>query len=91
MASYKVIPNVGGDVFPGVTPRTSLMGWSISSTAGATVNFRDGGLSGPIVASVVLAATSVSNVTFEHPVSVDDGIYVQVASGSVTNLAVYVD
>ena len=67
----------------------TLRAYSVAETAGAaaTVNLRDGGVSGPIVIALRFAAiTGGSDRTqsFSHPLlAFPAGVYVQVASGAV--------
>ena len=70
--------------------RSMLKGMNVTSTAGATINVRDGGASGTIVVSAIIAATGTFTEQFgDLPFNTD--VYFEVASGSVTHGAFFVE
>jgi hypothetical protein len=73
--------------------RTLLKGWNITSTAGATVNLRDGGVSDTILVQVIIPANGTSTEHFccGIPFNSDDGLYVEVASGTVASGSLFVE
>lgn len=76
----------------GVNSIATLHGWSVRENNGApgvaTVLIRAGGVTGTIVATIELAASSSETVWLVAGVQMRDGIYVEVVAGVVEG-AVY--
>ena len=90
MASYKNV-TASGALYPGQTHRGSLCGWSVTASGACVVNFRDGSASGSIVATASTAGAGSQVVSLVSPVTFNDGIYVDIVSGTMTNIAVWID
>lgn len=70
--------------------RVLLKGVNITSTAGATVNLRDGDVGGPIVVQFIIPATGTVTEDFED-LPFNTNLYFEVASGTVTHGAIFVE
>jgi hypothetical protein len=79
---YEVVTGSGG------TTLTSLSGFWFCENAGtpaaASVNLRDGGAAGAIIARIKLAASESKGLSFTRPVRLTSGaLYVQVTAGTI--------
>jgi hypothetical protein len=77
----------------GMKTLTALSGFwfceDAATPAPATVNLRDGGSSGPIIARIKLAAGEAKGLSFARPIRLISGaLHVQVTSGTIQG-AVY--
>lgn len=62
---------------------SALHGWSMRATTAAVVNLRKASGSGDIVASVNIPLNETSNASFDRPLYIDGGVYVEVVSGAI--------
>jgi hypothetical protein len=90
MAMNKVIA-ITSDTLHGAADKWT--GFSIRESAGtpavATVNFRQGSVSGTILGTAELAATESASLYLETPIAAQDGVYVQVVTGTITGSLFY--
>ncbi len=67
------------------TGATRFMGFTIAedASAAAHVRFRDGSVSGTILATIHLAADQSAMITFPEVMTASGGVYVQEVAGSI--------
>ena len=60
-----------------------LYGFSVRATVAASVNIRETGVAGDILFVLDLATDESATIVLPSPIGAEDGIYVQVATGTV--------
>lgn len=70
-----------------------LVGWSIKEAAGspsvATVTLRNGAVGAQILFEIELAADEATNIVFPRSIRTEDGVYVEVVTGTVSGVLFY--
>ena len=57
--------------------------WHFASAAGATINLRDGSVSGDIIAQIILAASTSASQSYERPLLFPAGLFVDTTAAVV--------
>ena len=66
---------------PGIPKRVSS--WHFASAAGATINLRDGSVSGDIIAQIQLAVGTSASQSYDRPLLFPAGLFVDVVTGTI--------